>query len=273
MDTPSLRLSESNATPHPTKFNIGLDIPLGGRSCRPNDTVEVMGQRMEMGLAATLGLIARNPDGSFSFSGDAGSDRESAAEATQQAPEGQPEGDTFRASDDAEGALTALVESLPPGTQMAALNALVETGQVGPEMIERMARQSGAEPADLARQIEAAHAGFYDSVMDRVEAMGVHDSDLFGDFIEGDPKLSREMQQAVRNLMMTNDATGFDRLAERFVQSLDRVDPQAVKEALTASGIPHRRSPGGELVLTFEGHGEVSYQEAVKQGLIRVSRA
>ena len=81
------------------------------------------------------------------------------------------------------------------------------------------------------------------------------------------------MQQAVRNMMMTNDATGFDRLAERFVQSPARVDPQAVMEALTASGIPHRRSAGGDLVLTFEGQGEVSYREAVKQGLIRVSRA
>ncbi|MBW7056124.1 hypothetical protein KY389_05355, partial [Paracoccus bogoriensis] len=27
LDTPSLRLSESNATSHPTKFNIGRDIP------------------------------------------------------------------------------------------------------------------------------------------------------------------------------------------------------------------------------------------------------
>lgn len=251
--------------------------PVLGRAYQPGDTVEIMGQRMQMGLAASLGLIGRNSDGNFSFSGDAGSDRESAAQATADAPdkgtEGHGEGDTFRASEAAESAMTTLVETLAPGTQAAAINALVETGNIGPEMIDRMARQSGKEPGDLAREVEAAHAGFYDAVMDRVGALGVHDSDLFGEFIEGDAMMARDMQNAVRDLLTTNDTSRFDRLAERFVQSLDHVDPDAVKEALTASGIPHRRGSDGNLVLTFAGQGEVSYREAVKLGLIKVSRA
>lgn len=138
-------------------------------------------------------------------------------------------------------------------------------------MIERMARQSGAEPAAISQAVQTAHKGFYNAVLDHVEARGVHDTDLFGDFIDSDPALSREMHKAVRNLMTGNDLGGFDRLATRFVQSLDKVDPEAVGAALDASGIKHRKVEGA-IVMTMPGVGEISYAEAVKLGLIKVSR-
>lgn len=43
---------------------------------------------------------------------------------------------------------------------------------------------------------------------------------MFGDFIEGDSRMARQMQQAVRSMVMHNDPTGFDGLAQKFTHSL-----------------------------------------------------
>ena len=86
-----------------------------------------------------------------------------------------------------------------------------------------------------------------------VEAQGGHDTDLFGDFVEGDPALGKELQKAVRGLMTSNDLSGFNQLATRLTQSLDKVDPQAVGAVLDASGIKHRKGQSGEIVMDLRG--------------------
>ncbi|TGN53780.1 hypothetical protein E4L95_15895 [Paracoccus liaowanqingii] len=255
-------------------------FPVINRGYQGTDLVKLpQGGQMTLDMAAQLGFANRNPDGTFSFSSGAGSDRENAPEGQQQGqPSGDPqeapnEAETFRASDSAKEAMTSLVSTLAPSTQMAALNAVVETGSVSPEMIERLAQQSGADPVELARQVEAAHEGFYDAVMDRVGTLGVHDADLFGEFIEGDSRMAKQMQKAVRDMVTNNDPTGFDGLAQKFTQSLDMLDPESVTDALKASGIPSRRGNNGQILMSPPEHGEVSYREAVRMGLIKVSRA
>ncbi|SCX87413.1 hypothetical protein [Paracoccus tibetensis] len=250
--------------------------PVMNRSYQPSDTVEVGGQRMALSMAANLGFVRMDGQGGYSFSGNGDEARASGA-----ADEGQPQGqqddapasDTFRASDEAETALTSLTQTLPHDAQMAALNVMVETGDISQEMVTRMAERSGQDPAALAQQIEQTRAGFYDAVMSRMGGLGVHDDELFGQFVEGDPALTRQMQQAVRDMMVQNDASGFDGLAQKFTAALDRIDPDAVMDALDASGIKHRRGDGGTILMTLPGTGEVSYREAVRMGLVKVSRA
>ncbi|MGR3248557.1 MAG: hypothetical protein ACU0DH_08140 [Paracoccus sp. (in: a-proteobacteria)] len=255
--------------------------PVIDRAYRGTDKVNLPGVGgVSLDMAAQLGFVTRNADGTFSFSSEAGSDR---AAVTEGQPQAQPSGDqeaapseaeTFRISDSGEEAMTALCGTLSQDIQMAAINAVVETGSIDPEMIERMAQRSGADPAELARQIETVHEGFYDAVMDRVGALGVHDADLWGDFINTDSRMGREMQKAVRDMVMHNDPSGFDGLAQRFTQSLDKIDPESVTDALKAAGVPHRKhQDSGQILLTLPGHNELSYREAVKLGLIKVSRA
>ncbi|MFN3279580.1 MAG: hypothetical protein ACK41Y_14455 [Paracoccus hibiscisoli] len=259
-------------------------FPVLDRPYQAQDRVNIPGMNgVTLAQAAQLGFAKMNQDGSFSFSGEAGSDRAAAPSNNPQGnPQGQPSGDTegapsdaetFRISDSGEEAMTALVGSLPQSTQMAAINAVVETGNISPEMIDRMAQRSGQDPEELTRQVLAVHEGFYDAVMDRVGALGVHDDELFGDFINTDSRMARQMQQAVRDMVMNNDPTGFDSLAQKFTAELDLIDPESVTAALKGAGIQHRKSGSGEILLTMQGHPEVSYREAVKLGLIKVSRA
>lgn len=258
--------------------------PVMNRAYNGNDTVEVGGQRMSLNLAAGLGLIHRDANGGFSFSGDAGSDRAPQTAAPQQRPQGQPQGqpngnpegepqgETFRASDAAETAITALTQSTMQQAQIAALNAVVETGQVSAAVIERLAQNSGQEPGQIAQQVQQVYDGFHGAISSRLEGAGVHDLELFDAFVEGDQRRHSAMKKAVRDLMMHNDASGFDRLAGSYREALDQIDPEGVKEALDAAGIKHWRGDGGAIVMNLPGHGEVSYRAALKAGLIKVSR-
>lgn len=249
--------------------------PVLNRAYTGNDTVEVNGQRMSLNMAATLGLVSRDAAGGFSFSGEAGSDRAQPQGQPQGQPNGNPEGEhqaeTFRASDDAETAIAALTQATMPGAQIAALNSVVETGEVDPRVIERLAQQSGQEPAKMAQQVQQVYDGFHGAISSRLEGAGVHDLELFDEFVGGDQRHYRDMQKAVRDLMMHNDASGFDRLANSYREALDQIDPEAVMEALDAAGIRHQRH-GSSIVMTLPGHGEVSYRAALKAGLIKVSR-
>ncbi|WP_234853378.1 hypothetical protein [Paracoccus everestensis] len=226
-----------------------------------------------------MGLISRDGNGGFSFSGDAGSDRtpQAAPQQPQQGqpngnPEGELQGEIFRASDEAETAITALISSTMPGAQVAAINAVAETGGIDHRVIERLAQQSGQEPAQIAQQVQQVYDGFHGAISSRLEGAGVHDLELFDEFVGGDQRLYRDMQKAVRDLMMNNDTSGFERLAATYREALDVIDPEAVREALDAAGIKHRRGDGGSIVMNLPGHGEVSYRAAMKAGLIKVSR-
>ncbi|VDS09259.1 hypothetical protein PARHAE_02456 [Paracoccus haematequi] len=158
-----------------------------------------------------------------------------------------------------------------PGAQVAAINAVAETGEIDQRVIERLAQQSGQEPAKIAQQVQQVYDGFHGAISSRLEGAGVHDLELFDEFVGSDQRLHRDMQKAVRDLMMHNDASGFDRLATSYREALDQIDPEAVAEALAAAGIRHRRDGGG-ILMTLPGHGEVTYRAAMKAGLIKVSR-
>lgn len=250
------------------------------RDYQGSDTIEIQGQRMTLDIAASIGLISRNANGGFSFSGDAGSDRAATQPGETQQQQGQPDGnpeakpEAFRASDDAENALTEIMQGTQQGAQIAAINSVIETGEVDQRVIDRLAQQSGKEPAQVAQQVQQAYDGFHSAVASRLEGAGIHDLELFDEFIGNDGRRGREMQEAIRGLMMQNDLSGFDTLAQQYREGLDMIDPAAVQDALDAAGIQHRRSNDhSPIVLTFPGHGEVSYREAVRMGLIKVCRA
>lgn len=255
------------------------NFPVLGRAYKATDTVEIGGQRMALGLAASLGLVSRDANGGFSFSGDAGSDR--APQGNPQQPqqgqpegasEGEPQAEVFRASDATETVLATLNQATMQGAQIAAINSVVETGEVDRRVIDRLAQQAGMEPEQMAQQVQQVYDGFHAAVSSRLEGAGVHDLELFDEFLSGNQNHHRAMQKAVQDMMMHNDVSGFDRLAASYREALDQIDPEAVKEALDAAGIKHRRGDRGAIVMNLPGHGEISYRAAIKAGLIKVSR-
>ena len=168
--------------------------------------------------------------------------------------------------------MTALCRTLSQDIQMAAINAVVEIGSIDPEMIERMAQRSGADSAELARQIETVHEGYYDAV----GALGVHDADLFGDFIETASRIGREMHKAVRDMVIRNNSsapTGWP--SGTPIARQDR--PGVCHECTQGGWRPQQRhQDSGQIPLTLTGCNEFSYRAAVRlphQGVASLSTA
>lgn len=253
------------------------------RGYHGSDTIDVGGIRCSMKVAETLGVTVRNPDGSYTLAtahrspqgaatGQSGGNPQGKPEGLGDASEGPAEAAPFQAPAEALEAMAEIRNAVPAPLQFAAFEAILNTGEVSPDMIAAMARASSSDPEAVMGVLNAAHEGFYNEVSQRMESQGVHDEDLFRGWVEGDPGRMRQMQGAVRNLMTRNDASGFDAVAQEFVQSLDVIDPESVGEALTASGIPFKTRSNGVMVLTIPGKGEMTFREAVKTKAVHVLR-
>lgn len=246
-------------------------FPVLNRGYYASDTIDIGGiSGVSMAIAASLGYAVRNPDGTYSVATSQG--------AQGGAPEGQPEVEpeetaVFTATPDAENAMEILTQHVSAGSQMAAFEQmLANDGAISADTLSRMASEAGAEPHEVAAIISTVYDGFQSAVMDRLAGRGVNDGDLFEDFLKSDPRRMQEAAQAARALMLTNDPTGFDNLARAYVESVDQIDPDAVAEALAASGISHSRTGNGEFLLTIPGAGQMTYKQALRAGIITVSR-
>ena len=81
------------------------------------------------------------------------------------------------------------------------------------------------------------------------------------------------LTSSVRDLMMHNSTKGLETLAAGFAERADTVDPGNVEMALEDAGIPFTRTKAGVLLdLTSIGRGQMPFREAVRLGLIKLSR-
>ena len=121
--------------------------------------------------------------------------------------------------------------------------------------------------------ISDIQGGMVEGLGRHLAPLGVYDLEAFGAFLYGDPQLTERMRTSGRDLMMYNSTKGFEDLARDFASSADMVDPASVDDALTEAGIPFTRTPRGvSLDLRKQGLGQIPFREAVKQGIIKLSR-
>jgi hypothetical protein len=254
-------------------------LPVTGRDLRPTDTVEFRGMRSTLAVFEREGKVTRDATGRYvaTAEGNAGvsapkgpevklglSDGGTVEEAAQEA---------FRADDATEATMTELVGSVDHSTQTVMLNSYLGTGEIDARAIERAAAQAGIEPEEMAAKVQAAQAGMEQAVEGLLAQHGVHDTDLFAEFIHGNGERLHAAREATRALLTANSTQGLRELADSFAENLDRIDPAGVTEALEASGIPFRRDgQSGKLLLTIDGY-QVSFGQAVKAGMIKVRKA
>lgn len=274
-----------------TGFEVAGDIlstaktPQGSavsqRPLEATDTISCYGLRMTIGQAMAEGFITKDIAGNFSATA-----KGSAGAADDGAPKGRVElasGGTaeeadaagFRGTPEAEDAMTAIVENVSVETQMAAVNSYLRNdGDVDQNVINRMASQAGVEPQDMAEAIETAKAGMTTAVMQKLAPLGVYDADVFAHFLHGDAQTHQRLIESARDLVLNNSTKGFEALAEDFAKLADKVDPAGVADALNDSGIKFTRmDTGGYLLdLTAQGHGQMTFRQAVQLGYIKLSR-
>lgn len=252
--------------------------PVVGRALTATDRIRYEGIEIDLVTASRMGLVTRDAYGNFTATdqGNQGAAPIQAQKVETKLADGgtaeAAEAAGFRADDATEAVLTDLVGSVSQSTNMAMVNSYAREGEVSPRLIAAAADQAGVSSEEMAAKVTTAMEGLEAAVEGRIAALGVHDDDLFASFVNGSAANRAAANEAMMSLMLHNSTAGFEQLATSFVEQLDSIAPDDVADALKAAGLPFHRV-GGQTLITFGDGSQVSYGVAVKQGLIKVSRA
>lgn len=248
-----------------------------GRSPRGTDVILIEGMPVSLNVAATLGYVVRNPDGSFSDKETPAALKDPAEAAKAQAsvekpadePKGEPEDISF--GEAAEATLEELINTQMPGDLIKTMDSVLLRGDIDQNTINRMDSTAGVEPEQMAEQVMTVWQGAYDAASDFMADLGIENGDAFQALINSDTRRQADMMEAARNYFMHNKTEGLATMAETYLPSMDRYEGARVKEMLTEAGYEFADKPGGGVDIIVSGQ-RISWEVAVKQKIITFSR-
>jgi len=229
-----------------------------------------MATRVE--VAVSLGYLQRNPDGSYSETPMAAAAAGGGGSGDDGDDEKEPAPAEFTLGDEGEPVMTEIVQSFQPGLTIAAMDEILQRGEVSSSRLAALASQAGLEPHEVAEKFNAAHAAFYDAATSRMETLGVTDEDAFEAFVKDHPQQYQAMVKGARDLVMSNSTKGLDAVADAFLERADHYMAEDVKDALEAAGYGHKPDGRGGLLVVLNGGAQVPFQVAVRQKIITFSR-
>lgn len=270
-----------NPTIPMTTLQTPSGSPVISRAPQGSDTIMINGQRASLDIFVATQVITRTPDGGFIIpggaapgpfvKGDAGAPETSQQQAPQTPPQATPTAPW--ASDRATSAVVnELASALPAPVTYGLLDDYAKTGTFSETELQEAANASGQPLEAMRGKLEAAQAGMETAVYSRLEGLGVHDHDLFSDYCQGHPQRAREAFEALRTMVATGDASGFDKLAQGYVSELGGLDPQTVATALQEAGIKFTYDRSTFDFIIEMGGMTVPYKQAVRNGMVKVSR-
>lgn len=251
--------------------------PIMSRNPKGDDIVKYQGMGIPLNVAANMGLVVRNADGSFSDKETPVALKDPTAAAKAQAPtnkpaddaEGEPEGITF--GEAAEATLQELIAGQNPGDLIKTMDSVLHHGDIDQNTIKHMASMAGVEPEQMAEQVNTVWHGAYDAAADFMADLGIENEDAFQAFITSDTRRNADMMEAARNFFMHNKTEGLATMAEAYLPSMDRYESGRVKELLTAAGYEFADKRGGGINIIVSGQ-PIPWDVAVKQKIITFSR-
>lgn len=245
------------------------------RSVGAKDLVSIPGfgpTRVE--VAAHLGYLTRNPDGSYTETQKATSvtAAETAKTAAAKAEAKADTPATFTIGDEGEAVMTEIVQSFQPGVTIAAMDEILQRGEISTDRLSQLASQAGLEPGQVAEKFGAAHAAFHEAASAHLEGLGVVDDDAFEAFINENPEARRNLGKAARDLVVSNSTQGLDAVADAFLEKADRYMADDVKAALEEAGYGHQTDGLGGLLVVLNSGAQVPFNVAVRQKIITFTR-
>lgn len=254
--------------------------PIMSRSPNGKDIVMYQGIGVPLSVAANMGLVTRNPDGSFSDKEAPAALKDPTAEAKAKAPadkasEKKAEGEdgTVTFGEKAQAVLQELLTTQQhhPGNMFRAVDSVLHTGDLDATALERMASIEGVEPAEMRAKVETIWQGAYDTATDIMAEAGIEDGDAFQAFITSDLRRKSEFTEAARNFFVNGKPQGLQTMADAYLPAMDRYEGSRVKAMLTEAGYQFADRPGGGVNVMVNGQ-PVSWEVAVKQKIITFSR-
>jgi len=210
--------------------------------------VTVNGMTTTAKVAASLGYLSRNPDGSYSDT-EANDQPESGDKEIQQETKVEPKAPTLGA--EGSQAISGLAQTYHESELMSLASAVITGNEGG--LIENMANSGGMEAVQLQEAVDTVYDSYYDMAFDHVSQYDV-DPDALFDFMEdgyGDKRVGALTK------LVHGDLSGFDEAVDAYKNSDGYVD------AL----LKHHKLDHSE-PLDIEGGGQVTASEAIRRGIV-----
>lgn len=238
-----------------------------------NDRVTLPeGVQTSAAVAANLGYLTRNPDGTFSdipgaFSDDGEGEYANDGDEDDYDDDDIPDEDGFDIGDEGREALTKIANSVPVGTSVQAMDQILMNGKVSENTLASMASAASVEPGQMMEYINATHQAFHDAASDHLRSLGVVNDEAFASFVQEHPELYSKVTNGARSLVMHSDTEDLTSVAEAFMAKADEYMPNEVMGALDEAGYDYERTASGKLLIDIDGI-QVPWEVALKQQLI-----
>ncbi|RAU22298.1 hypothetical protein CU669_09245 [Paramagnetospirillum kuznetsovii] len=137
--------------------------------------------------------------------------------------------------------------------------------------ITQAASQMGKEPAQVRAMVDQVKGAFETQARSVVDRAGLHADDVFA-WASQDQKGRDLMKQAIHDQAIKRTTSGYQKVAQAYLENLDTINPDALLNAQLGEGLKVKRSSNGKIVLETP-KGELEYRSAIKAGLIKISKA
>lgn len=248
-------------------FSTEAGMPVPGGQPRPNDLVEIGGMRLKVAQAVRDGLIADPAKAAPTQPHSAPHSGHNAA------PQGNPHGASEGAVEAPESVADSFTADVLPRVSPATTSSLMADlaeGQFSEKTIDYLRLEGGQSMADL----EAVRDAYASKV---TAATGMNEAQLQDLWNSDRPAFNA----AVSEMLKTGSTAAFQDLASRADEAawsaldtdaatLAWQDP-AFPQALTEAGL-EPVFDGGELSVNIPGRGVMRWADAIRQGVVGVSR-
>lgn len=256
-----------------TQARTTTGSPRSGSDITDNDIVKVNGKEGRIKDMLRVGLVTKNHDGSFTIT-----DKSGPRPASSQAPQQQPQQaqqqaggeDAGEALGDAavEATITEVAEAAQPGDVLACISSYVNDGDFSDAALSRVANQMNLTPEEARDRANTIRGAFEAQARSVVEQSGFDGQEVFNWAWQHHPNM---MKDAMRNHVTQRSTKGYKDIAAKYLENLDKANPEAFKNAVINNGITAKRLTNGTILLKTP-QGEVEWKTAVRNGWVKVSR-
>jgi hypothetical protein len=151
----------------------------------------------------------------------------------------------------------------------AAIEQMVEHGEISEQTMGQLASQLGGHPSQVAAMVDQVRPAFEAQANGAVESVaGVDPQDVWDWAWEKNPK---QMQAAMTSHVNDRTTEAYRQIAREYVANLDTISPDAILNAEVVGGSVHRDAQGNVFFQLANGR-LVSWSEAVRTGIMKLER-
>jgi len=249
----------------------GAPITSGGLNA--NSIINIGGTETTVKAAMAAGYVQQNPDGSFAIVS-----QQARAQVQQQRQQEKAQAEAealgLDGSDEAlpqsaEATISTFANRVSPSTAVGAVLDIANGQPVRDSHISHAASQMGVEPSQVQAMVDQVRGAFETQARNVVGRSGVDADEVFSWAYQNKPEM---MRQAIHDQAIKRTTSGYQKLAQVYLENLDAINPDALLGAQLGDGLEIKKGANGKLVLKTP-MGEVEYRSALKSGLIKISKA